>query len=164
LCTDKEYGDFALDCDFKISDQEFNSGIQLRSHVRPEGDHERVYGYQIEIDPKPRAWTGGLYFEAGNDARKAVWLNDLTNNEPARQAFHLGEWNHLRIIAQGRHIQSWINGVPAADFTETDDRAFSPSGFIGLQVHAVGKSEVPMEVRWKNLKFTTIGNGGASDQ
>lgn len=62
LCTDKEFSDFELNFDFKIEDVDFNSGVQLRSHARPEADQERVYGYQYEIDPKPRAWTGGIYF------------------------------------------------------------------------------------------------------
>jgi hypothetical protein len=163
LCTDKDYSDFELEYDFTIDDIKFNSGVQLRSHARPEGDHERVYGYQIEIDPKPdRAWTGGIYFEGGsqdkdgNWIRKGGWLNDLTKNDPARKAFKLGEWNHVKAIVNGRHIQTWLNGVPAADYTDTDDKAFTPTGFIALQVHAVGKLTEPREVRFKNIKLTEL--------
>jgi hypothetical protein len=163
LCTQKEYSDFELEYDFKIDDVKFNSGVQLRSHARPEGDQERVYGYQIEIDPKPeRAWTGGIYFEGGskdekgNWIRKGSWLNDLTKNEPARKAFKLGEWNHVKAVVNGRRIQTWLNGVPAADFTDTDDKAFTPKGFIALQVHTVGKIDEPKEVRFKNLKLKEL--------
>ena len=53
LTTEKEYGDFELQLDFKIDDPTFNSGVQIRSHARPKGDGEVVYGYQIEIDPVP---------------------------------------------------------------------------------------------------------------
>jgi 3-keto-disaccharide hydrolase len=155
LTTEKEYGDFELELDFKIDDPTFNSGVQIRSHARPKGDGEVVYGYQIEIDPRAdRAWTGGLYFEAGSDKRPAGWLQDLTKNEAARKAFKLGQWNHLKIVTDGRHIQSWLNGVPAADYTDTNDAAFAPSGFIGLQVHAVGDSKDTKEVRWRNIKLT----------
>jgi hypothetical protein len=169
LCTDKEYGDFELEYDFIISDKEFNSGVQLRSHARPEGTGERVYGYQVEIDPKERAWTGGIYFEGGkldDEAtkregkpvwiRKGSWINDLSQNEAARKAFKLGEWNHMKVIAKGKHIQTWLNGVPAADFTETDEKAFTPTGFIALQVHAVGGHTDTKEVRWKNIKLTEL--------
>src|SRR5690348_1202809 len=70
LCTDKEFSDFELELDFKIDpkDNIFNSGVQIRSHARPEKDKtgkdlERVYGYQVEIDTKAdRPWTGGIYF------------------------------------------------------------------------------------------------------
>ena len=157
LTTDKEYADFILELDFLISDTDFNSGIQIRSHTRPQGDGERVYGYQVEIDPKPdRAWTAGIYYEGGDDNRKAGWLNDLSKNEPARKAFRLGEWNHVRIVAKGNRIQTWLNGVPAADFTDNDEKAFSPSGFIALQVHGVGEKRDTKEVRWKNIKLTVL--------
>src|SRR5947208_2413219 len=71
LCTDKEFGDFELELDFKIDPTDFNSGVQIRSHSRPERDQQRVYGYQVEIDTKPskkpdRPWTGGIYFEGGS--------------------------------------------------------------------------------------------------
>ena len=157
LATEKEYGDIELELDFKIDDPDFNSGIQIRSHARPEGDGEVVYGYQVEIDPRSdRAWSAGLYFEGGSEHRPAGWLYDLSTNETARQAFRLGQWNHLRIVANGRRIQTWLNGVPATDFTDTDDAAFMPSGFIALQVHQVGNAEEPKEVRWRNIQLTEL--------
>ena len=163
LATDKDYGDFELNLEFKIDDPTFNSGVQIRSHARPEKDGERVYGYQVEIDPRTdRGWTAGLYFEAGSEARDAGWLNDLADNEAARNAFKLGQWNHLRIVANGRHIQTWINGVPATDFTDTDDSAFIPSGFIALQVHSVGEAKEPKEVSWRNIQLTDFGDPAAA--
>ena len=65
LATTKEYGDFILEFDFMT--EGINSGVQLRSHK----DNARglVYGYQFEIDPAPRAWTGGIYDEA-----RRLWL------------------------------------------------------------------------------------------
>jgi Domain of Unknown Function (DUF1080) len=156
LATQREFGDFILELDFKISDPEFNSGVQIRSQSLNEHNNGRVFGYQVEIDPKPRAFTGGIYFEGGNPQRPAGWLDDLSDNEAARKAFKLGEWNHFRIVAKGRRIQTWINGVPAADFTEQDDEAFLPSGFIALQVHGVGPATDVKEVRWKNIKLTVL--------
>ena len=162
LCTDKDYADFELELDFKIDDTDFNSGIQIRSHSRSEDGGERVYGYQVEIDPRPdRLWSAGLYFEGGSPERKAGWLNGLSKNEPAQKAFRLGEWNHIKAVARGRHLQTWINGVAAADYTDNDERAFVPSGFIALQVHSVGESTDAKEVRWKDIKLTELG--GVSD-
>jgi len=157
LATDKEYADFILELDFKIDDPDFNSGVQIRSHSRTDHNDGRVYGYQVEIDPKPdRAWTAGIYFEGGSPHRKAGWLDDLSENEAARKALRLGEWNHLRVVANGRRIQTWLNGVAAADFTDNDDEAFTPSGFIALQVHSVGGARDAKEVRWKNIKLTVL--------
>jgi hypothetical protein len=163
LATEKEFGDFELELDFKIDDPTFNSGVQIRSHARPKGDGEVVYGYQVEIDPRPdRLWTAGIYFEVGSEARKAGWLNDLAKNEAAQKAFKLGEWNHLKVVAKGRHIQTWLNGVPAADFTDSDEKAFLPKGFIALQVHSVGGAKEPKEVRWQNIELTELGSSGGT--
>ncbi len=173
LCTDKEYGDFELELDFKIDpkDNIFNSGVQIRSHARPEKDKksdkdsERVYGYQVEIDTKAdRPWTGGIYFEGGikdKDGKlimrgKKGWMYPLTDNKAAQEQRHLGEWNHLKIVAKGRHIQTWLNGVKAADLTDDDEKYFTPKGFIALQVHAVGELKDTKEVRFKNIKLTEL--------
>jgi hypothetical protein len=163
LTTDKEYGDFILELDFKIDPNDFNSGIQIRSRSRPEEGRERVYGYQVEIDTgADRPWTGGIYFEGGSKdengewIRKPGWLNDLAANPDAQKARRLGEWNHLRIVAKGPRICTWLNGVPAADFTDSDEKAYSPTGFIALQVHGVGKARDTKEVRWKNIKLTVL--------
>src|SRR3954454_22033134 len=53
LCTNKEVGDFELRLGVKIGPHDFNSGVQLRSHSRPENGQQRVYVYQVEIDTKP---------------------------------------------------------------------------------------------------------------
>ena len=163
LCTDEEYGDFELELDFKIDDPTFNSGVQIRSHSRAEDGIERVYGYQVEIDPRTdRQWTAGIYFEGGSEHRPAGWLEDMDDNLAAQDAFKLGEWNHLRIRAVGRRIETWLNGVPAADYTDTDDDAFTPAGFIALQVHSVGDAKDAKEVRWKNIKLTVFDEAVAA--
>lgn len=158
LASDKEYGDFILEYDFKIDDREFNSGVQIRSHSLPEHNGGKVFGYQVEIDPRAdRRWTAGLYFEAGSPNRKAGWLDDLADNPAAQEAFKMGEWNHVKVVADGRRIQTWLNDVPAADFTDEDEEGFIPSGFIALQVHSVGGNKEPKEVRWRNIKITELG-------
>ena len=160
-----------MELDFKIDPKGniFNSGVQIRSHSRPEKDRkrqriERVYGYQVEIDTKaivlgPAASTSKAAAKtrkARLDPRGTMAERSLKDNEAAQKERHLGEWNHLKIVAKGHRIQTWINGVPAADFTENDEKAFSPKGFIALQVHAVGKLNETQEVRFKNIKLTTL--------
>jgi hypothetical protein len=160
LCTNKEYGDFILELEFKV-DPELNSGVQIRSHAYdqprevetkkgkkrtfPAG---RVHGYQVEIDPSPRSYSGAIY----DEARRAVFLADLADNEPARKAFKQRDWNKFRIECRGDSIKTWINGVPAVDLK--DD--MTKKGFIALQVHGVGPREQPLEVRWRNLKIKEL--------
>ena len=158
LCTDQEYGDFELKLEFKVHPK-LNSGIQIRSQCFDE-DREtqiegktykfpagRVHGYQVEIDPLERAWSGGIY-----DESRRGWINDLKNNDAARQAFRQNEWNKFRIVCRGDSIKTWINDVPAADLTD----GVTPKGFIALQVHNVPENSEPMEVRWRKIRIKTI--------
>ena len=144
LCTEKLYGDFELELEFQVDDG-LNSGIQIRSLARRRNG--RVYGYQVEIDPSDRAWSAGIY-----DEGRRGWLAPLKDKQDARAAFKQNEWNHYRVEAVGDSIKTWINGVAAADLK--DD--MTAKGFIGLQVHGVGKRTEPLTVRWRNLRIKEI--------
>lgn len=138
LCTKREYGDFILEVDVKATDG--NSGIQIRSHV---SEGKPMVGYQIEIDTSERAWSGGLY-EQG----RRGWLNNLLENEPARKAFKVGEWNHYRIHCEGDRIRSWVNGIAAADHLDAMDL----KGIIALQVH-----DTATKVWFRNIRIQDLG-------
>lgn len=156
LCTQRDYTDFVLELEFKV-DPKLNSGVQIRSHCFDEDktveimDKKikipagRVHGYQVEIDPSPRSFSGAIY----DEARRGIFLQDLKENEAARKAFKPNEWNTFRIECRGDSIKTWINGVAAVDLKDS----VTPSGFIALQVHAVGKTEEPREVRWRKLRI-----------
>ena len=157
LCTNKDYGDFVLELEFKVDPEaelrRANSQPLLR---RAEGTSSRparrsrsppaaCTATRSRSTRRKRAWTGGIY-----DEGRRGWLNDLKNNEPARKAFKQGEWNKLRIECQGDSIKTWLNGVPAADLKD----AMTPRGFIALQVHGVGEKTEPLEVRWRNIRIS----------
>lgn len=146
LCTEKNYSDFILEIEFQV-DPGLNSGVQIRSESKKDYKNGQVHGYQVEIDPSKRAWTGGIY-----DEGRRNWLNDLEKNEPARKAFKQKEWNKFRIECRGDSIKTWLNGVPAADLKDS----MTKSGFIGLQVHGVGAKEEPMYVRWRNIRLKDL--------
>ncbi|PWG06752.1 3-keto-disaccharide hydrolase [Polaribacter aquimarinus] len=147
LTTNKIYKDFILEIDFKV-DPEMNSGIQIRSNSLPYYRDGIVHGYQVEIDPSKRAWSGGIY-----DEKRRLWLNPLKENLEAQNAFKQNEWNHYRVEAIADTIKTWINGVPAAYLI--DDK--TASGFIGLQVHGIGKHKEKLgkQIFWKNVKILT---------
>src|SRR5687768_11683208 len=108
MATEKDYGDFIFEFDFKV-DSTMNSGVQFRSESRPDYRNGRVHGYQYEIDPSKRGWTGGIYDEARRD-----WLYALDLNPPAKTAYKPGQWNKARIECIGYHVRTWVNGIPAA--------------------------------------------------
>ncbi|MEO7530459.1 MAG: DUF1080 domain-containing protein [Sediminibacterium sp.] len=155
LATEKEYGDFIFEVDFKVDDH-MNSGVQFRSEIKDANDKcmvtdkktlERVHGYQMEIDPSDRGWSGGVYDEA-----RRGWLYSMENNPGAKNAFKHNDWNHYRIECIGNSIRTWVNGVACAHLI--DD--MTPKGFIALQVHAVNDvKNVGEEIRWKNVRIQT---------
>ena len=159
LCTEKEYGDFILEVEFKVH-PELNSGIQIRSQVFAEEKEietegkkrklpaDRVHGYQVEIDPSERSYSGAIY----DEARRGRFLADLADNEAARKAFKQGEWNKFRIECKGDSIKTWINGVPAVDLKDS----VTPKGIIALQVHGVRDRADPLEVRWRNIRIKEL--------
>jgi hypothetical protein len=150
LVTEKTFADFALEMEVKIVDTTSNSGIQFRSHYDPEGNggKGKVYGYQYELDPSSRRWTAGIYDEGRRD-----WLYPLSLHPSAQDAFRLNQFNKIKIECVGNDLRTWINGIPAAYVVDTVDR----SGFIALQVHAIGKPEMAGEkIYWKNIRIRPI--------
>lgn len=155
LATESLYSNFIFEMDCLV-DTSMNSGLQIRSEVKDAADtckvteHEvpdRVHGYQVEIDPSRRAWSGGIYDEA-----RRGWLYSLENNPAAKSAFKNGRWNHYRVECIGNNIRTWINGIACAHLVD----AMTPKGFIALQVHAVdGPKDVGKLIRWRNITIQT---------
>lgn len=146
LTTTENYGDFILEFDFKV-DNGLNSGVQFRSLSLPEYRDGRVHGYQFEIDPSDRKWTGGIYDEA-----RRGWIYPLTYNPEGQEAFKNEEWNSARIEAIGNSIRTWVNGVECANLL--DDT--TPSGFISLQVHSINNEEqAGKTVSWRDIRILT---------
>lgn len=146
LCTKKHYGDFILEFEVKV-DRGLNSGVQIRSNSFKDYRNYRVHGYQVEIDPSDRSYSGGVYDEAGRG-----WLQDLAENEQARKAFKKGQWNKYHVECIGDSIKTWVNWIRAVEVVDS----MTMSGFIGLQVHAT-QSKEPLTVRWRNLRIQDLG-------
>ena len=161
LCSDKLYGDFELQFQVKLINNELNSGVQIRSQCRELNDKEkargdkngRVNGPQVEIEATKEngAESGYVYGEA-----LGGWMtpkNDLTPHKH----FKNGEWNQYRIVARGPRIQTWVNGNKVSNLTDKEKFKSHPKGFIGLQVHSIKKGTGPYEVAWKNIKIKELG-------
>ncbi len=141
LVSERSFGDFILEVDVR-NEAPGNSGIQVRSHVNDSG---RLVGYQIEIDPSERAWSGGLY-----DEGRRGWLDDLEEDEAARNAFEPGEWNRYRIECIGPSLRAWVNGIPTTDYLDGQDM----EGSLALQVHSGNNTKV----RWRNPRLIDLGS------
>jgi len=155
LCTKKEYGDFELEFEVKVADP-LNSGVQIRSQTKPPKAGEkwgRVNGPQVEIEASGPggAESGYIYGEATGRG----WLTPPERLIP-KHYFRDGQWNKYRVVARGPRIQTWINGEKVEDLTDEPIYKTHPRGFIGLQVHAVGKGKGPFEVAWRNIRIKEL--------
>ena len=150
LCTTKPYGDFELSFDVKC-DPRLNSGVQSRSKEKDNAE-KRVNGPQVEIASSAAGGLGGYVY---GEATGRGWLSPEDHRKP-HTAFKDDGWNHYRVVARGPRIQTWINGEPIEDFT--DEQAFTThgEGFIGLQVHGIGRGTGPYEVAWRNLQLKPL--------
>lgn len=164
LRTIEDFDDFELTLEFKFDEGTFNSGIQFRSSIyeqptavlyRARGNRlvelevpaGRVFGYQVEIDPSDRAWTGEIHDEAARG-----WL-DTYEKEPVQKMVQPNTWHHMRLRAFAEHIETWIDGVQVADLLD-DQRS---DGFIAFQVHGItNESEIGKEVQLRNIELCTL--------
>ena len=147
MATELDFEDFILEFD-NWCDPSLNSGVQFRSESRPDYQHGRVHGYQCEIDPSDRAWSGGIYDEA-----RRGWLVTLQGHELGRAVYDKAGWNRYRVEAFGDTIRIWLNGVNTAHLLDN----MTAKGFIAFQVHGIGKdaSKEGAEVKWKNIRIMT---------
>lgn len=143
LATNEEYGDFILELELKVGNM--NSGVQFRS-LSDAGNNGKVRGYQAEIDPSERAWSGGIF-----DEGRRGWMYQTEMNPAAKKAFVKTGWNKYRIEAIGSVIRTWVNDIPVAYMV--DD--MTPKGFIALQVHGVKERAGGAQIQWRNISIQT---------
>ena len=99
LISDKEYGDFELEFDWKIS-KAGNSGVKYRVRKTPGG------------------WIGAEYQVLDDAGHPNGKVPDTTSSSlyeviPAAKDKDLkpvGEWNHSKIVAKGSSLEHWLNG------------------------------------------------------
>ena len=170
LTTKKRYRDFILTAEVLMSDVDeySNSGIIFRGQVKTTDDGREAMGYQAEVDPSDRKWSGGLY-----DQARRQWLHPVhpTRSKPddhfeenylsgwtdeRASAYRHLEWNKYRIECRGSDIKIYVNGVLTTHVRDSKDS----EGFIGLQHHG---SQLLKEsgrtnniVRFRNVTITEL--------
>lgn len=143
--TQKTYADFILTAEVLLPDvtEYSNSGIMFRSQILNSEKGPMAIGYQVDIDPSDRKWTGGLF-----DQSRRLWLHPIhsTRSHPdehfllnytptwtttmANAYKHL-EWNHIRIECRGNEIKIYVNDVLTTHVLDNTDA----EGYIGFQHH-----------------------------
>jgi len=170
IWKDGEVSDFTLTFKFKMTpgdDKKFtNSGVQYRSHIVDPAQFV-VGGYQADFEYGD-TYSGILYEEKGRGilAQRGQKVTIAQGDEPSKPkievtgetgkseeiqaAINKDDWNDYKIVAEGNHVQHFINGKLTVDVT--DETAEAPKkGVLALQMHA----GPPMQVQFKDLVLTT---------
>ena len=107
LVSEKEYGDFILEYEFKLGPLG-NSGCALRAPMKGDpafdGLEMQMADFRYNEKAKPNELTGGLYRAAA----------------PSKQLYKPEEWNAVRIELRGSKVKVTLNGEVVQDI-DLDD-------------------------------------------
>lgn len=165
IVTKQQYSNFELQLDFKLT-KGANSGIKYFVVENPdffEGDPGgRGIGleYQILDDENHPDAKQGV-----NGNRTVASLYDLIPAAKNKTVNPIGEWNHVRLISNGNHVEHWLNGekvleyergsdayralVDKSKYNVYEDFGMAPEGHILLQDHG-------NRVSYKNIRIREL--------
>ena len=152
----EQFADFELRGSFRLG-RTANSGIQLRS--KP--DLLKDTGYQADMNGSG-GYVGYLYCtgqhlvgERGadvtlaEDGRKRV--DRFADGKELQQVYRIGEWNDIRVVAKGRILAVWINGVRTVTVADARRDFLPDRGYISIQLHP----GPPMKAEFRDLRIRT---------
>jgi hypothetical protein len=137
----KEYGNFVLELEFKVTDAQTNSGVFVRVPGMPASDNYIYHSFEIQIsDGGEGIHQTGAVFDA--------------EAPTARASLPAGEWNTYRITFDGNHITVVLNGETVVDW-DAEPRGkvadVAERGYIGLQNH-----DDVSPVYFRNIRVRTL--------
>lgn len=131
LWTEKEYGDFVMELEFKFVSGTIDSGV----HVR--GDDQIQIGISGSLK---RDMTASPYIPGKGYPVEAEGVAELLKAD---------DWNHMRIEVRGMEYVVFLNGKKVMAYTSDTGTARGP---LGLQLHA----KRDMAIDYRNLKVAEL--------
>jgi hypothetical protein len=121
IITRDRFSNFELVADFKITTG-CNSGIKIFvqsdiSPVDPKTGEKTSVGSAIGLEYQILDDEHHPDAKLGRDGdRRLGALYDLMPCDPAKPVNPVGEWNHLRIVSRGQHVEHWLNGKKILEY------------------------------------------------
>jgi hypothetical protein len=106
LQTEKQWADFVFQGECISNGKALNSGVFFRCIP---GQYQNGYEYQVHNGYKDNDRTKPADFGTGAIYRRVPARKVVPNDH---------EWFTMTLIAQGRHIRTWVNGYPTVDWTD----------------------------------------------
>jgi hypothetical protein len=169
LQTEGQYADFVLQLECISNGKHLNSGVFFR--CRP-GEYQQGYEAQIHngfTDEPNKEYVIEVYDPKTNELKEKkkekytaldYGTGAIYRRIPARKAVSRdNEWFTMTVVAQGRHIATWVNGVQVVDWTDNrplKDNARNgcrlEKGNISLQGH-----DPTTDLSFRNLRIAELG-------
>jgi len=150
LLTEKEYGDFEFQCEYRWEKKGGNSGVGLRTPAT-KGVDPAYAGMEIQlIDDE--GWPGKLADYQHTGSIYDVQPAKLQANKP------IGEWNIVKILCKGRMVKVEQNGKVLVDANLDDYKAKYPKhpGLTREKGH-VGFQSYNIRVDFRNVSIKELG-------
>ncbi|WP_229311159.1 3-keto-disaccharide hydrolase [Larkinella soli] len=132
LVTDKEYGNFELELEWKISEGG-NSGIMYHVHEDPKFRATYATGPEVQVldnERHPDAKAGRNNNRTAGSLYDMLPPSDLSAHKPA------GEWNKVRIVVNNGKAEHYLNGKKIVEYPTSGpewDKMVSESKFKGWE-------------------------------
>ena len=142
LATKEQFKDFELELEVMIDEHgKYNSGVYLRNEPGRGGRS----GYQINIGRgQAEEYFAGLFTDK--------WLDKGDEHDTIRKKL---DWNKLRIVARGPHIEVELNGQKVVDYTDPQPpEKFLQPGVIAFQTY--GAEGHAGWVKYRNLRIRPL--------
>jgi hypothetical protein len=135
IWTNSSFRDFEVECEYIALNDDYDTGLFIRGLT-----------HQVQI---------GISRSLQKDMTACIYApKDELGSYPGQtdkvEAIHkIGEWNHLKVVATGKRIQTFLNGEPMVDYTGV---VLVDEGPIGLQLHG----GVHMSVKFRNIRIREL--------
>jgi 3-keto-disaccharide hydrolase len=106
IVTVEQFDNFELALEWKIVDKAGNSGAILRASE----DAQTSW----HTGPEMQILDNAAY--PGRDVRQLAGACYDLYAPPKDVSRPLGEWNAVRVVANGRHVEHWLNGVKLVEY------------------------------------------------
>jgi hypothetical protein len=146
LQTEGKWANFVLQLECISNGKHLNSGVFFRCR---EGEYQNGYEAQIQNGYKDGDRTKPVDFGTGAIYRRVPARMVIPNDR---------EWFTMTVVADGKHLATWVNGIPVVDWT--DDRPLSDNarkgcclnaGHISLQGH-----DPTTDLSFRNLRISEL--------
>jgi hypothetical protein len=168
LQTEGQYADFVLQLECISNGKQLNSGVFFR--CRP-GEYQQGYEAQVHngfTDEPKKEYAIEVYDPKTNELKETkkekytaidYGTGGIYRRMPARKAMSKdNEWFTMTVVAQGRHMATWVNGVQVVDWTDNrplKDNARNgcrlEKGNISLQGH-----DPTTDLSFRNLRIAEL--------